>query len=123
MNGDIGNWQLWLRKQALELFRKYSVPRWMIFLHDNLAVFITFLLAYILRFSFSIHDFNMVIAIQHAGVVFIVYCIFSLVFRPYSGMIRHTTIIDIYYVFLTTTVSSITLVILSLLSRAINSLT
>ncbi len=119
MNGDTCNWQLWLRNTALEFFRKYSIPRWMVFLHDNLAVFITFLLAYILRFNFSIHDFNMVFAIEHAIVTFSVYCIFSLVFRPYSGMIRHTTIIDVYYVFLTTTFSCIVLVLLSLLSRSV----
>jgi FlaA1/EpsC-like NDP-sugar epimerase len=102
----------------LEFFRKYSVPRWMIFLHDNLAVFITFFVAYILRFNFDIHGFDKVFAIEHALVTLCIYCIFSLVFRPYSGMIRHTTIIDIYYVFLTTTLSCIVLVVVSLLSRS-----
>ncbi|MBN2610585.1 MAG: polysaccharide biosynthesis protein [Bacteroidales bacterium] len=117
MNIDTGNLQLWLSKKALKLFRKYSLPRWIVFLHDNLAVFVTLLLAYILRFNFFIHDFDMNLAMQHAIAVFCIYCVFSLIFRPYSGMIRHTTIIDIFYVFITTTMSAVVATSLSLVSR------
>ena len=116
MKIEIGNWSLWIRNKFLALFRRYTLPGWFIFLHDNVSVFIFFLLAYILRFNFFIHDFNMVLALEQSVLTFGVYSIFSLLFRAYLGMIRHTTIIDVINVFLTTTLSFFTLVIVSLIS-------
>jgi FlaA1/EpsC-like NDP-sugar epimerase len=106
-----------IRSIAIPFLHKHSVPRWMVFLHDNLAVFFAFWVAYLLRFNFVISDFNWAIAHQQAITTVIVYVFFSLIFRPYTGMIRHTTVIDVFYVFLTTTVSFISLIILAYVSR------
>jgi FlaA1/EpsC-like NDP-sugar epimerase len=107
-----------LRDKALALFRKHSVPRWMVFLQDNLAVFFSFLFAYLLRFNFVLNDFALNQAIHYALLTVIIYAAFALIFHSYSGMLRHTTIIDIFYVFLVTTFSFVTLFMLSIASRA-----
>ena len=48
-----------LRSKAYEYFHKYSLPRWMFFMHDTAAVFLTFLFAYLLRFNLVPGDFPM----------------------------------------------------------------
>jgi FlaA1/EpsC-like NDP-sugar epimerase len=118
MDNGILRWQVWIQKKTIATFRKYSVPQWIVFLHDNLAVFFSFFLAYFLRFNFVIQDFRLDIATEHAIVTVGIYILFSLVFRSYSGMIRHTTIIDIFYVFLTTTLSFVSLILIALIAKS-----
>jgi FlaA1/EpsC-like NDP-sugar epimerase len=106
-----------IRNKAKVLFQKYSLPRWMVFGLDNFAVFITFLIAYILRYNFVLSDFDLNNAINQAFITVIIYSVFSIVFRSYSGLIRHTTIIDIFIVFKATSFTLIVLLGLTLLSR------
>jgi hypothetical protein len=47
-----------LRIKAREFFQRYSIPRWIVFGLDILAVFLIFLFAYILRFNFVFTDFE-----------------------------------------------------------------
>jgi FlaA1/EpsC-like NDP-sugar epimerase len=84
---------------------------------DNLAVFLSFIFAYLLRFNFVFEDFSIVIVINHALITLGIYAIFSLIFKSYSGLLRHSTIIDILNVLIATSFSFITLVLLSLLAR------
>lgn len=114
------NLLLLLREKALEVFSKFSVPRWMVFTLDSLAVFFVFFAAYILRYNFDIHAINFPLAFDHAFIATGVYMIFSIVFRSYSGLIRHTTLTDIAYVFIVTTLSAGTLVILTNISRILH---
>ncbi|MBN2275844.1 MAG: polysaccharide biosynthesis protein [Bacteroidales bacterium] len=107
-----------IRKYAISWFKKYSIPRWIVFIHDNLAVFFTFCFAYLLRFNFVIQDFSFYYAFQNSIITITVYIIFSLIFRSYSGMIRHTTVIDIFYVLFTNTLSFATLILISLAARS-----
>ncbi|MCK5464383.1 MAG: hypothetical protein KAI95_15250, partial [Bacteroidales bacterium] len=86
---------------------------------DNLAVFLSFIFAYLLRFNFVFEDFSIVIVINHALITLGIYAIFSLIFKSYSGLLRHSTIIDILNVLIATSFSFITLVFLSLLARLI----
>jgi FlaA1/EpsC-like NDP-sugar epimerase len=106
-----------IRNKILPFIRKNSVPRWMVFLHDSIAVFFTFWMAYLLRYNFVSNDFHTHLALQQAIITTGMYMVFSMVFRSYSGMIRHTTIIDIFYVFMATTLSFISLTMLALTSR------
>jgi len=103
-----------LRKIISEIFRKHSMPRWMLFLHDTVAVFLTFLFAYLLRFNLAPGDFEMNHAIIHGLIALFVYTVFMLVFRSYAGLIRHTTLTDVSLVFVSATVSAFVLVLLSL---------
>lgn len=104
-----------IRKLASHFFHNYSIPRWMLFLHDIAAVFFTFLLSYLLRYNFVSGDIPMEKVLLHGLITLLVYTIFMLIFRSYAGLIRHTTLTDITLVFLTTTVSALIMVFFSLL--------
>jgi FlaA1/EpsC-like NDP-sugar epimerase len=109
-----------LRSEASKVFKKYSLPRWMLFIHDTLAVFLTFLFAYLLRFNLTPGDFPMNQAIIHGLVALFVYTVFMLIFRSYAGLIRHTTLTDVSLVFVSTTASALFLILLSVGERHIN---
>ena len=108
-----------LQNRVRKLLDRYSFPRWIVFALDNLAVFLSFIFAYLLRFNFVFEDFSIVLVINHALITLGIYAIFSLIFKSYSGLLRHSTIIDILNVLIATSFSFITLVFLSLLARLI----
>ena len=83
----------------------------MVFAFDAGAVFLTFLFSYILRFNFEIHDFELTLALKQSLLVVAIYSGFELIFRSFAGLIRHTTIRDIFNVLLTTTSALIVLMI------------
>jgi FlaA1/EpsC-like NDP-sugar epimerase len=105
------------REKAIWLFQRYSLPRWMVFGTDNLFVFLTFLLAYFLRFNFEPVAFDFQRAISQALIAVAVYASFGLMFRSYSGLIRHTTITDIFLVLIATTSSLVALLFVTYISR------
>jgi FlaA1/EpsC-like NDP-sugar epimerase len=113
-------WILTLRKGMLNVFSKYSLPRWVIFAGDNLAVFLVFHLAYLLRYNFSLSELSPVFVFNQALVATVIYAIFGLMFRSSSGLLRHTTLTDIATVFIVTTCSVGALMVLSFMSRLLN---
>jgi len=102
-----------LRSKTSEFFHKYSVPRWMLLIHDTIAVFVTFLIAYLLRYNLIPDSFQINLAIIHGLIALFVYTVFMLTFRSYAGLIRHTTLTDVTLVFVSTTVSAVVLVLIS----------
>jgi len=106
-----------LRRKAMSLFNKHPIPRWMIFMLDCVSVFLIFIFAYLLRYNLIAADFRLFDAIRQGIVVTGVFACFSLIFRSFSGLIRHTTVRDIFSIFLTNGVSLVTLVAISLISR------
>lgn len=110
-------WILKLRREALDFFNRHSLPRWTIFALDAATVFIAFIIAYILRFNFQIPEERTYVFIYQSLIATAVYSGFSLVFRSYSGLIRHTTLTDITLVFVVTTCSAISLVILTFIGN------
>ncbi len=106
-----------LRSKASGFFHKYSVPRWMLFIHDTFAVFIAFLLAYLLRFNLAPGSFEMNQAVIHGLIALFVYTVFMLTFHSYAGLIRHTTLTDVSVVFVSTSASAMVLVLFSLGAR------
>jgi FlaA1/EpsC-like NDP-sugar epimerase len=89
----------------------------MVFIQDNGAVFLTFLLAYVLRYNFVTTDFELNAAVHHALLTVSIYALCSLIFRSYSGMIRHTTVIDIFYVLQANTLACLLLIALTFTAR------
>ncbi len=106
-------WILTLRRKALNFFNRHSVPRWLVFVADISVVFVAFIIAYLLRFNFTLPDDREHIFIYQAFLATAVYAGYCLLFRSYSGLIRHTTLTDITLVFVVTTCSAVTLVGLS----------
>ena len=117
MNGNIPKWLDAFFGWARNQFKKHSLPRWLVFLNDGAAIFLAFLFAYILRFNFDLNGFDFGLAIGQALIVLAIYCGMELIFRPFAGLIRHTTIRDIYNVFITTTSSLAILMLLIVINR------
>ena len=106
-----------IKGRIFEVFRKHSLPRWLVLLVDMSVVYFSFLTAYLLRFNFEFYAFEFPLAVRQGFVVLFVYTSFMLLFKSYSGMIRHSTIKDIYKIIITSFTSLVCLFILTLLSR------
>ena len=106
-----------VRVRASDIFRRYSVPRWMLFTHDTAVVFITFIAAYILRFNMVLGDLAWNEVLSHSLLSLIVYVGFFVIFRSYAGLIRHTTLTDVTLVFVSTSSSAFVLALFSLFVR------
>lgn len=112
-------WMLKIRKLLLDIFNRYSVPKWLVFLSDILVVYSAFILAYLLRFNLVLEAVNFQLAMEQGLIVLAVYAIFSLIFHSYSGLLRHTTLTDITLVFLVTTISLLVLFAVVFIDKAI----
>lgn len=110
-------WMIFLRNEAMRLFRNYSMPRWLVFFLDAGAVFLSFLFAYILRFNFEISLINFDFVFKQSIIVVGTYCLFEVLYKSFAGLIRHTTISDIFNVLLATFSSLMALVAISVISR------
>lgn len=113
-------WILFLRRKALDFFNHHSVPRWMIFTIDSATVFGSFIIAYLLRFNFDIPEDREGIFLYQGLIATSVYAFFSLIFKSYSGLIRHATLTDVTLVFVVTTCSGVLLLTISELSGYFN---
>lgn len=105
------------KRQVIQIFRRHSLPRWVVFAIDAAAVYFTFLFAYLLRFNLVMSAVKFDLAVDQAFIVLGVYMFWMLIFKPYAGLIRHTTIKDTFNLFLTTTSSLAVLMLMSLLER------
>jgi FlaA1/EpsC-like NDP-sugar epimerase len=105
------------KEKVIAIFRKHSLPRWLVFLIDISTVFFSFLIAYILRYNFEVNTFEIPTVFKQAYFVLFVYAAFFLVLKSYSGMIRHTTIRDTYIIILTNSVALTVLFLITLMAR------
>lgn len=106
-----------LRSRVIQIFRKHSLPRWMVLLIDITTVFVSFLIAYLLRFNLELNAFRKELAFKQALIVLAVYTTFILLFKSYAGLIRQTTVRDTFKIFLTNTVSLIVVFLMTVMSR------
>ena len=106
-----------LKLRTIEIFRHYSLPRWLVLMIDIFAVFFTFLFAYLLRYNLELHTFSMKLAVEQAFLVSTVYLVFMLLFKSYSGLIRQTTIKDTFIIAITNTTAIVVLFLITVLSR------
>lgn len=109
-------WVQYLRSEGRRIFHNYSMPRWLVFILDSGAIFLAFLFSYLLRFNFEIAAVDFSMAIRQSLVVLGVYGLFEILFKSFSGLIRHTTIRDIFNVLMATTSSVMLLTIVSIIS-------
>ncbi|MEN8203369.1 MAG: nucleoside-diphosphate sugar epimerase/dehydratase [Bacteroidota bacterium] len=117
MSNNDPNWMEKSRLAARSVFLRHSLPRWMVFGLDGLGVFLTFIFALLLRHNFDLEVIDGGEALSHAILTTLVYCGFALIFRSFAGLIRHTTIRDIFNVVLVTSSSLIILTALSFIAR------
>jgi hypothetical protein len=98
------------------LFYNLSLPRWLVFLFVGIAIFVSFIFAYILRFSFNMAiDFGLVL--KQSLLVLGIYVGFEVIFKSFTGLRYHRTIKDIFGIIIVTTCSISVLFLISLISR------
>jgi len=103
--------------RVVNVFKNHSLPRWMVFMIDSGTVYLSFLVAYILRYNFDIYTFEISTALRQAFIVLAVYALSFLVFNSYAGLIRHTTIRDTFKIIVANLSALIALFLVTLLSR------
>ena len=106
-----------LKEKIIKVFKNHSLPRWLVLILDSAAVFFSFLVAYMLRFNFEVSSLSISTVFRQSYLVLFVYVVFILVFKSYSGMIRHTTIRDTYKIILTNFSALAVLFLVTFLSR------
>jgi len=105
------------RRILYRLFRIFSAPRWLVLAIDMIAVYLTFYFAYLLRYNLIYSIVKLDRALTQGIVVVLVYAGFFLLYRTYKGRIRHTTIRDTFNLFLTTTSSLLSLLVIAYIGR------
>lgn len=106
------------KEKVVRVFKKHSLPRWLVFVIDSGLVYFSFLIAYILRYNFEVYTFEISLAIRQAFLVLFVYAMFILIFQSYVGMIRHTTIRDTYKIIIANFSALAILIFMTLMSRS-----
>ena len=106
-----------LKEKIIKVFKNHSLPRWLVLILDSAAVFFSFLVAYMLRYNFEVSALDISTVFRQSYLVLVVYVVFILVFKSYSGMIRHTTIRDTYKIILTNFSALAVLSLVTFLSR------
>ena len=101
---------------ARKILEKYIIdleylPRWIIFCFDVFIVIVANLLTYLLLLNLTLEFYDTISAPVRYSIVVIVNCIFFLVFRTYSGIIRHSSFIDGLKLLLSTGCSLIALLV------------
>jgi len=93
------------------------LPRWTVLLIDISAVFITFLVAYLLRYNFESYTFSWWLAIRQAIIVSTTYLILMLLFKSYTGLLRQTTVKDTFIIAVTNTSAFLILLVITFFTR------
>lgn len=109
-----------LKHRTIEIFRNHSLPRWFVLVIDITAVFLTFIVAYLLRFNFDLHTFSMLVAVNQALLICTAYLVFMFLFKSYTGLIRQTTVKDTFIIAVTNSAAFLVLIILTVASRKLN---
>ena len=106
-----------LKYKTIQIFRDYSLPRWLVLAIDISAVFFTFLIAYLLRYNLEPSTFSWALAFKQGLLICSVYIVFMLLFKSYSGLIRQTTIKDTFTIAITNSAAFAALFVITICSR------
>lgn len=106
-----------LRSLSMKIYKKYSLPRWLVFIIDISVILLAFFAACLLRFNFDTRAIIFHEVLRQAYLAMATYGLANYLFRAYAGLIRHTTINDITRLF-TANISAFSLLfIISLTGR------
>ncbi|MCX6254669.1 MAG: nucleoside-diphosphate sugar epimerase/dehydratase [Bacteroidia bacterium] len=106
-----------LKDRTIQIFKNHSLPRWLVLVIDITTVFLTFLFSYMLRYNLEPLSFSLLLAIKQGLMVCVIYLVFMLLFKSYSGLLRQTTIKDTFIIAVTNTAAFAVLFIITLGSR------
>lgn len=92
------------------LILKNHSPRWMIFIFDLGIVAISIVLAYLLRFNFNIPPSYLETLKITIPAIVTIRAISFIIFKTYSGIIRHTSIKDIEKILIVISIGSLAII-------------
>ncbi len=114
----------WFLKNWLKrLYNNYSnrfVPQWLVLVFDLVIIFFTFYVAFAVRLNFELEGLRLEKETPQAFFVTLVYGLSFLVFRSYSGIIRHTGLNDAYRIFQATATAFVVTLLLGMTARFLN---
>ncbi|WP_298222788.1 nucleoside-diphosphate sugar epimerase/dehydratase [Flavobacterium sp.] len=93
------------------------LPRWIIFAIDVFIVFVASIITYLIIYTLTRLHYNYFGMATRYGLIILINSIFFLVYRTYSGIIRHSTFIDGVKLLTSTTTSYIFLLIINYAGR------
>ena len=100
-------------RKLLENYSGHFLSRWIVLLFDAIIVGGAFLTAYLIRYNFNYIDINPTNIQLQLGMVVTAYSISFLLFQSFSGIIRHTGIVDAFKIFKATTAAFLTLLVVT----------
>lgn len=100
-------------RKLLENYSGHFLSRWIVLLFDAIIVGGAFLTAYLIRYNFNYIDINPTNIQLQLGMVVTAYSITFLLFQSFSGIIRHTGIVDAFKIFKATTAAFLTLLVVT----------
>ncbi len=89
------------------------LPRWIIFAIDVFIVLVACIITYFIVYSLSDLKYNYFGMATRYGLIILINAIFFLIYRTYSGIIRHSTFIDGVKLLISTTTSYIFLLLIN----------
>jgi len=102
----------------LKKYTNQFVSRWLILLLDLIIVYASFIIANLIRFDFDYLNINPYYTFVTQSIpVLVAYLAAFLIFHPFSGIIRHTSIIDALRVLKSTGLAFAGLISISLILR------
>ena len=89
------------------------LPRWIIFAIDVFIVFVASVITYFIIYSLTGLNYNYFGMVSRYGLIILINAVFFLIYRTYSGIIRHSTFIDGVKLLVSTPTSYIFLLIIN----------
>lgn len=106
--------------RLLDTYSNRFLSRWIVLIFDILFVAFTFFLAYLVRINFNYDSIeSRAIGLQMSSVI-LVYLSSFLLTRSFTGIIRHTGLIDAFKIFRTSAFAFLFLLSISLFSKKLN---
>src|SRR5665648_29501 len=102
-----------------KLITNRYLPRWVVFAFDIFAVTASFLLAYSLRYNFAGSSIDTTSQSIHLLLALLAYVTGFLIFRPFAGIIRHTTWHDLTKILLAVLTGGVIMAVFSAVARSI----
>jgi FlaA1/EpsC-like NDP-sugar epimerase len=96
--------------KLLRLYGNRFVSRWLIFCIDLTIVLVSFQLSMLVRFNFDLSDLDSQLLFKQTIVILLVFSLGFLMFKSFSGVVRHTSVSDATRLLKATTTSSLLLV-------------
>lgn len=99
------------------MYRKYfNLPRWLIFLIDIVICVFSLVLAYLLRFNFSIPEKDLNMLPNAVVLVLVVRALSFLIAKTYAGIIKYTSTDDALRIVFVTLIGSFILVLVNIVT-------